>query len=167
MPKVRGRPESKSKFIASATPRLGPGVCQALGVPRRVRTRESGSSGRTRTYNPSVNSRTAHSRLALQILDLHARNADYRVNWGDSNKPTSECPFFSNLLGRRLSREWRRRWPRLHGQIGQPCRSSPDLVFAPTGLIRDVKVHTKQGVEKTGLLSLKVRVAGRSVTGRG
>src|ERR1017187_1371731 len=40
--------------------------------------------GRIRTYNPSVNSRTACSRLALQTPDLHAPNADYRVNWGDS-----------------------------------------------------------------------------------
>ena len=43
-----------------------------------------GSAGRTRTYNPSVNSRTAFSRLALQTQDLHSQNADYRVNWGDS-----------------------------------------------------------------------------------
>src|ERR1035441_7928564 len=42
-----------------------------------------GSSGGTRTYNPSVNSRTAYSRLALQTQDLDAQKANYRVNWGD------------------------------------------------------------------------------------
>src|ERR1035438_2472898 len=36
--------------------------------------------GRTRTYNPSVNSRTAHGRLALQTRDLDAQSTDYRVN---------------------------------------------------------------------------------------
>ena len=43
-----------------------------------------GSSGRIRTYNPSVNSRTAYSRLALQTQDLRARRADFPGNWGDS-----------------------------------------------------------------------------------
>ena len=43
-----------------------------------------GSSGRIRTYNPSVNSRMAYSRLTLQTVDLHARKANYHVNWGDS-----------------------------------------------------------------------------------
>src|ERR1039458_10117025 len=41
-----------------------------------------GSSGRIRTYNPSVNSRAAYSRHTLQTRDLRAPNADYRVNWG-------------------------------------------------------------------------------------
>jgi hypothetical protein len=36
-----------------------------------------GSSGRTRTYNPSVNSRMACSRLALQLQDLDVRNVDF------------------------------------------------------------------------------------------
>ena len=35
---------------------------------------KSGSSGRTRTYNPSVNSRTACSRLMLQMRDLGAQD---------------------------------------------------------------------------------------------
>jgi len=37
-----------------------PGICEL----------RFGSSGRTRTYNPSVNSRTAYSRLALQTQVL-------------------------------------------------------------------------------------------------
>ena len=37
---------------------------------------EFGSSGRTRTYNPSVNSRTACSRLALQTLALRPAKVD-------------------------------------------------------------------------------------------
>src|ERR1017187_832605 len=36
------------------------------------------------SYNPSVNSRTACSRLTLQTRGLRAQNAGYRVNWGDS-----------------------------------------------------------------------------------
>jgi hypothetical protein len=43
-----------------------------------------GSSGRTRTYNPSVNSRTACSCLALQTQDLQVQNFDFPGNWGDS-----------------------------------------------------------------------------------
>jgi len=43
-----------------------------------------GSSGRTRTYNPSVNSRVACSRLVLQTKDLQAPISDFRGNWGDS-----------------------------------------------------------------------------------
>src|ERR1700674_3245456 len=42
-----------------------------------------GSSGRTRTYNPSVNSRTAYSRLTLQPQNLEVRNFDFLGNWGD------------------------------------------------------------------------------------
>src|ERR1035437_3148350 len=41
------------------------------------------SSGRIRTYNPSVNSRTAYSCLALQTQDLDARKADFPRIWGD------------------------------------------------------------------------------------
>ena len=37
----------------------------------------------TPTYRPSVNSRTAYGRLALQTLDLDVKEADDRVNWGD------------------------------------------------------------------------------------
>jgi hypothetical protein len=36
------------------------------------------------TYNPSVNSRMACSRLTLQTRYLHARKADFDGNWGDS-----------------------------------------------------------------------------------
>src|ERR1035437_2397122 len=65
------------------------------------------------TYNPSVNSRTACSRLALQTLDLHARKTDYRVNWGDSGGlrvPGATWPFgrlpnyTTALLGRNRRR---------------------------------------------------------------
>ena len=55
-----------------------------LGLTLGASRRQFGASGRIRTYNPSVNSRTAYSRLALQTQDLYAQKADYRVNWGDS-----------------------------------------------------------------------------------
>jgi hypothetical protein len=54
------------------------------GKEGRKSLKRIGSSGMIRTYNPSVNSRTACSRLALQTRNLHARKADYRVNWGYS-----------------------------------------------------------------------------------
>ena len=41
-----------------------------------------GSAGRTRTYNPSVNSRTACSRLTLQTQDLDAPESNFPGNWG-------------------------------------------------------------------------------------
>ena len=44
---------------------------------------EIGSSGRTRTYNPSVNSRTAYSRLALQTQDLDALKVSFAGIWGE------------------------------------------------------------------------------------
>src|SRR5436190_10267570 len=47
-----------------------------------VAKKVSGSSGRTRTYNPSVNSRTACRRLALQPQDLQAQHPDYFGIWG-------------------------------------------------------------------------------------
>ena len=40
-----------------------------------------GSSGRTRTYNPSVNSRRAYDRLALQTQDLEARKVSFHGIW--------------------------------------------------------------------------------------
>jgi len=43
-----------------------------------------GSSGRTRTYNPSVNSTTGCSRLTLQTQDLDARKTSLSGIWGDS-----------------------------------------------------------------------------------
>jgi serine/threonine protein kinase len=43
-----------------------------------------GSSGRTRTYNPSVNSRMACSRLTLQPQDLETLTMILSANWGDS-----------------------------------------------------------------------------------
>ena len=60
-------------------------------------------------YNPSVNSRTAHSRLALQTLDLDARKTDYRVNWGDSGGT------LGNVVARRLAE-------RLNVGISNFCR---------------------------------------------
>ena len=42
-----------------------------------------GSSGRIRTYNPSVNSRTAYGRLALQTRDLGARKSNFPGILGD------------------------------------------------------------------------------------
>src|ERR1035441_3217749 len=42
-----------------------------------------GSAGRTRTYNPSVNSRMAYSRLALQTQDLDALETNSAGIWGD------------------------------------------------------------------------------------
>jgi hypothetical protein len=42
-----------------------------------------GSSGRIRTYNPSVNSRTACSRLTLQTKGLRVYYAGFAGNWGD------------------------------------------------------------------------------------
>ena len=49
----------------------------------RLQVYESiGSSGRTRTYNPSVNSRTACSRIALQTQDLDAKKPDFSVKLG-------------------------------------------------------------------------------------
>src|ERR1035437_3901808 len=41
-----------------------------------------GSSGRIRTSNPSVNSRTACSRLVLQTRDLDARKSNFTGIWG-------------------------------------------------------------------------------------
>src|ERR1039458_6533159 len=52
--------------------------------PSSTAQRPTVEEGRIRAYNPSVNSRLACSRLALQIRDLDARKSDYRVNWGDS-----------------------------------------------------------------------------------
>ena len=46
-----------------------------------------GSSGRIRTYNPSVNSRMPVPRLTLQTLDLDAQQANFDVNWGPSGGP--------------------------------------------------------------------------------
>src|ERR1035438_5420080 len=45
-------------------------------------------------YNPSVNSRTACSRLTLQTRDLDAQNRDFPGNWGDSGgtRPTGTLP---------------------------------------------------------------------------
>jgi hypothetical protein len=50
-----------------------------------------GSSGRTRTYNPSVNSRMAHHRLALQIKHLHALNWDFPRELGGLWGGSREC----------------------------------------------------------------------------
>src|ERR1035438_6061178 len=44
----------------------------------------SGTGLYPHAYNPSVNSRTACSRLALQTRDVRRIETDYRVNWGDS-----------------------------------------------------------------------------------
>ena len=44
-----------------------------------------GSSGRIRTYNPSVNSRTADSRLALQKQDLDAPAVGACISCGESS----------------------------------------------------------------------------------
>ena len=49
------------------------------------------SSGRIRTYNPSVNSRTAHSRLALQTQDLDARKVNFPGIWGDFGGTLRGC----------------------------------------------------------------------------
>jgi hypothetical protein len=50
-----------------------------------------GSSGRTRTYNPSVNSRTAYSRLTLQTQVLRRAKTGFSRKlgglWGDSRIP--------------------------------------------------------------------------------
>src|ERR1019366_3797813 len=50
-----------------------------------------GSSGRTRTYNPSVNSRMPYSRLALQTKILRRAKTGFRGNlgglWGYSCRP--------------------------------------------------------------------------------
>ena len=45
--------------------------------------KEIGSSGRIRTYNPSVNSRKAYSRFALQTQDLDVQNPNFPGIWGD------------------------------------------------------------------------------------
>ena len=52
---------------------------------------EFGSSGRTRTYNPSVNSREAYSRLTLQTRDLDAPKSNFPGNWGDSGGTVDGC----------------------------------------------------------------------------
>ena len=46
-------------------------------------------SGRTRTYNPSVNSRIACSRLTLQTRHLDAGIRGFSVIWGDSGGTSS------------------------------------------------------------------------------
>ena len=81
-----------------------------------------GSSGRTRTYNPSVNSRKAYSRLALQTQDLHARKADCRINWGDS--------------GGTLQRSFRSQFPTSPFNLAR----SPN---APRGPLQTNVVHTR------------------------
>ena len=45
---------------------------------------------KTRTSNPSVNSTTGCSRLALQTQYLDARKVNFAVIWGDSAGTSSE-----------------------------------------------------------------------------
>jgi len=83
----RGATERKPMAMLRKTQRVASGARRAMllttGDLNSVVGR-FGSSGRIRTYNPSLNSRNGCSRLALQTQGLHARNSDYRVNWGDS-----------------------------------------------------------------------------------
>ena len=75
-----------------------------------------GSSGRIRTYNPSVNSRRVHSRLALQTQDLDARK--------------------SNSVARtsRPLRRQRKRRARMSNKTFRDCGAvSSDLRCAPWG----------------------------------
>ena len=60
--------------------------------------KRTGSSGRTRTYNPSVNSRTASSHLTLQTQDLDAHNSDFPGNWGDSGGTAGGTAIARRLL---------------------------------------------------------------------
>jgi hypothetical protein len=76
----------------------------------------TGSSGRIRTYNPSVNSRHGFSRLALQTLDLRTTKADYRVNWGDSG-------------GTPPSRPWKGRQADPVRGSGICCKRVPEWLF--------------------------------------
>ena len=66
-------------------PVSGNGVSRGLSsLGPMIWPARNGSKGRgaTRSYNSSVNSQMAYSRIALQTEDLDARKADYRVNLG-------------------------------------------------------------------------------------
>jgi hypothetical protein len=76
---------------SALTPRIsgGPNVNQWA---RRLRRKIIGSSGRIRTYNPSVNSRTGCSRLALQTRGSTRLKFRFTVNlgglWGYCRHPS-------------------------------------------------------------------------------
>ena len=62
----------------------------------------SGSSGRTRTYNPSVNSRRVLSCLALQTQDLHVQKVNFPRIWGGFGG-TQHAPSGASFRDPRLS----------------------------------------------------------------
>ena len=99
-----------------------------------------GSSGRTRTYNPSVNSRTACSRLTLQTRDLDAPKCEFRVElgglWGDSrewqlkespgplqHRTTAQCHWIRDA-GRHAGRPAERDPRRTRSQVGGGAASA-------------------------------------------
>ena len=55
-------------------------IAEAQESPNSDENKLVGSSGRTRTYSLSVNSRMAYSRLALQTEGLHVRLSNYSGN---------------------------------------------------------------------------------------
>src|SRR5260370_40780463 len=74
--------------IVKQHPHKSPHILPASGVSRGTEGLEVferfGSSGRTRTYNPSVNSRMACSCLTWQLQDLDTSKLIFVGNWGDS-----------------------------------------------------------------------------------
>ena len=94
-----------------------------------------GSSGRIRTYNPSVNSRTALSRLTLQTKGLHVYYAGFVGNWGDFGG--TPCNILNNIRRESDSRG--------NGNWQQPaaCGLFPDRRFREfAGFTSSTKTRT-------------------------